>query len=693
MEETSVVCGECQKTFRHQGFLQVHINAYHDKTVHTCEECKEDIIGKKSMLNHKRKHKGPREKKKVSHRESPRPQKIKESPVCDKCGKSFGRKAHLVRHKLVHQKETERFSCNVCQTQFRRKDNLDVHVENVHVTKVRPEGLIRTAMFEKEKPLREEKGSVECGKCGKSFISKFNLKRHTRKHKSRWTVMRKVRKMITDAEYKKELKKKWSDGDSEAVDDTYVETIMQAIPNMSNRQILKTLTILRKTLPKKHFKKNLRKVIQTRTNMLEEFFTTDDASVKDSKGKSIKMLVTRAKDLNTLIMLACEKRELNEEQVSVVFGIDGGQNKLIATMAIVPDVEKSGEERRKETDYKKQSKSTGCKKCLVVGRVDNVPENRENVKVLVEKLNLPELQKDFKIVADIKLIDIMCGIQSTSSTHPCPYCKGAKLDKNGRETNGKGTFVKGEPRSMKNLREDAHEYSTVGFPNRQTLRHFDSVEFPPLFVHPDQENKLVSELYPPPQLHTGVLGPGNDVLQFLEKSFPEKMEDFKKRHHIKGSGPGNTYNGPTLKRLLENKNGILEDLSKVISVGKPEFQLFIQHLHNLGQLNIGVNMKYLDLELLRTIIGDIEKVFKELQTHFDISMPLKIHIIIHHYLDHFELTGETLLRYTDESVESMHSQLRQFDESHHYKNLKFGSESHARSQHKSIVHINSINIC
>ena len=170
--------------------------------------------------------------------------------------------------------------------------------------------------------------------------------------------MRKVRKMIADAEYKRELKKKWSDDDSEAVDETYVETIMQAIPNMSNRQILKTLTILRKTLPKKHFKKNLRKVIQTRTNMLEEFFTTDDASVKDSKGKSIKMPVTRAKDLNTLIMLACEKRELNEEQVSVVFGIDGGQNKLIATMAIVPDVEKSGEERRKETDYKKQSKST-----------------------------------------------------------------------------------------------------------------------------------------------------------------------------------------------------------------------------------------------------------------------------------------------------------------------------------------------
>ena len=143
---------------------------------------------------------------------------------------------------------------------------------------------------------------------------------------------------------------------------------------------------------------------------------------------------------------------------------------------------------------------------------------------------------------------------------------------------------------------------------------------------------------------------------------------------------------------MENKNGVLEDLSKLVSNGKPEFQLFIQHLHNLGQLNVAVNMKTLDLDLIRTIIGDIEVVFKQLQEQFDLSMPLKMHIILHHYIDHFEISGQTLLRYTDEFTESMHSQIRQFEESHHYKNLKFGSESQARSQHKSTVHINSNNL-
>ena len=138
-----------------------------------------------------------------------------------------------------------------------------------------------------------------------------------------------------------------------------------------------------------------------------------------------------------------------------------------------------------------------------------MPENYGNVKVLVDKIHLHGPQSEFKIVADIKLLDIICGLQSTSSIHPCPYCKGAKLDKNGKETNGKGTFVKGEPRTMKNLREDAEEYCRNGLQKRAMLRQFNSVEFPPLFVHPDQEEKLVSEIYPPPQLHVGVLGPGN----------------------------------------------------------------------------------------------------------------------------------------------------------------------------------------
>ena len=58
----------------------------------------------------------------------------------------------------------------------------------------------------------------------------------------------------------------------------------------------------------------------------------------------------------------------------------------------------------------------------------------------------------------------------------------------------------------------------------------------------------------------------------------------------------------------------------------------------------------------------------------------------------FESFGETLLSYSDEVTEAMHSQIRLFEDAHRYINNKKGSSSHAKMQHRSIVHINSINI-
>ena len=144
---------------------------------------------------------------------------------------------------------------------------------------------------------------------------------------------------------------------------------------------------------------------------------------------------------------------------------------------------------------------------------------------------------------------------------------------------------------------------------------------------------------------------------------------------------------------MANHNGMLSELGEMLKThGKPDHQLFVEHLHNLGQLNILVNMKELHLDLIDSAIKEIGRVFKLLQEHFQMSMTLKMHIILHHYLDHFEVTGETLLRYTDEAVEAMHSQIKQFEERHHYKNHKYGSCSKAHSQHKSTVHINSLNL-
>ena len=59
-------------------------------------------------------------------------------------------------------------------------------------------------------------------------------------------------------------------------------------------------------------------------------------------------------------------------------------------------------------------------------------------------------------------------------------------------------------------------------------------------------------MYPPPQLHIGILGPGNDAIQSIEKYVA--LTDFKRKHNLKGHGPGGDLNDPQLKDLVSNRN-------------------------------------------------------------------------------------------------------------------------------------------
>ena len=52
--------------------------------------------------------------------------------------------------------------------------------------------------------------------------------------------------------------------------------------------------------------------------------------------------------------------------------------------------------------------------------------------------SLPELEDNFQLVCDLKLANIILGIQSCSSLYSCQYCEGSKVDDSGKPTNGRG---------------------------------------------------------------------------------------------------------------------------------------------------------------------------------------------------------------------------------------------------------------
>ena len=102
-----------------------------------------------------------------------------------------------------------------------------------------------------------------------------------------------------------------------------------------------------------------------------------------------------------------------------------------------------------------------------------------------------------------------------------------------------------------------------------------------------------------------------------------------------------------------------------------------------------VNSHTLSLDTIKAVIAQMRRTFIKLLTTFHMSESLKLHIIFSHYVEYFELTGHTLLKYTDEVTEAVHSQLRMFEERHQYKRNNKESTGHAIAQHNCTVFFNS----
>ena len=140
----------------------------------------------------------------------------------------------------------------------------------------------------------------------------------------------------------------------------------------------------------------------------------------------------------------------------------------------------------------------GPKRSLVLAAVANVPESYANMKVLIELTSINEVE--FKLSEDLKLINIVLGMQTHSSKYPCPYGQ-CCLD-------GSGSWVKGKDRTFASLSENQKSWCLKYGQNRQKrskLKEYYNVEFQPIISPPDQDTPVIS-IIPPPPLHLLLLG-------------------------------------------------------------------------------------------------------------------------------------------------------------------------------------------
>ena len=150
----------------------------------------------------------------------------------------------------------------------------------------------------------------------------------------------------------------------------------------------------------------------------------------------------------------------------------------------------------------------------VLAMIDDVPEVRGNILIMLQKVGFPFEIENLKFVADIKMMLLIIGLQDSSAYYSCPFgeCYRIKF-KDGKwiKTGDRGPhirWVKGKDRTLASckmwherwLQETRNEKTEKD--KRDKLKYYMSCSDPPMPLFPESKYNLpLVHLLSPMPLH------------------------------------------------------------------------------------------------------------------------------------------------------------------------------------------------
>lgn len=372
-------CSECGKEFKNERNLYFHVRRMH-KEPGSCTICNKLFPSAVKMKIHNLK----------DHPVGPRPQKLPRVWHCHECPKVFASCSNYCKHKKSHEEKPPRrkkdeFKCNVCSKVFSRQWSLRRHMRLKHKTGPNQTRInLRKSSARRPTPLNLTFNCMQCAKqftvkqklrehmykmhrlsrfrctcCNKLFKQKAHLRRHMKAHhgpgrrrKEFWEVARvtqlaRIRKMastfsmevntLPEKDRKRLFQKLVRDdpnllskySDNPLTEEDVIEMIRDA--NLSDRQLLKVLSVIRRRWGKKAITPNMKKVLRDRKQLLAHLFTVETLDKEDPVhflGKN-DVPITRNLVFCSDLLGLTEARELVEDdEYENVLGIDDGKSLL-----------------------------------------------------------------------------------------------------------------------------------------------------------------------------------------------------------------------------------------------------------------------------------------------------------------------------------------------------------------------------
>jgi hypothetical protein len=403
---------------------------------------------------------------------------------------------------------------------------------------------------------------------------------------------------------------------------------MQIENNWSDRETLRAARGIRQGGG--DVKPHLREAIVTRGRVLSEHFVWKHISqiIKDASGKAVatRRVAILVKDPNALVDYLVNERGIGDQKL-VRVGMDGGGGFLKVCLNVMSNSEQS----QTASPVKKRAhkfKDSGVKKLLIIGIIQETTENYDNVREILRLLNLNTLH--FCLAADLKLCNILAGLQNHAAMYPCTWCEArAPFDQVARQ------------RTLGRIRKMAQAYRNAGSVLRTAKDFFNCVHSPLLS---GDDSLTLLELIPPPELHL-LLGVANKLLDELNAKWGEDQgyQWAKDKGIVRVSWRGGSMEGNQSKKFLEKT----EDLYNVLPDALKPFAVAAKAFNKVRVACFGMN--------LEANYSDAIEEFRQCYLELDISVTPKVHCVFQHVREFCYIVETGLGQYSEQASESVHA--------------------------------------
>lgn len=343
-------------------------------------------------------------------------------------------------------------------------------------------------------------------------------------------------------------------------------------------------------------------------------------------------------DLEGLVDHVCTMRSLSLEDACAKVGIDGGGGFFKICLSLYE------KEVTEKCDHR--FLNTGVKKLLVLAICPDVKESYENVRDILMLLNLNDVLPDCTFALDLKLANIMAGIQCHSSSYPCLWCECPRSSFNSETSNSYAL------RTLGSVRQYAENFKSSNS-GTSSAKVFQSCTNPPLFNGPDNEiffNKVtLSELHLLLRVVNKLFKELENVLSLSGSSAASDW--LSSVGIVRPKLHGGEFNGNMCRKLLSSA-----DLLERILIQQQQFAA-MPYLTAFRTFNNVVSACF-SQELKPNFSQNILQ-FKEAYKALNISVTSSVHVIFVHLVQFCKFKRQGLGNFSEQASESVHSDFQQ----------------------------------